>query len=100
MSGFTYPLKPSDIPRFVAKNHISVYLFGYEEKKCFLIHITDKRWDKHINLLLISKGSKSHYCQLHGPQRTEMPKEGDKWLTYKEVGIMWAMLTLRSLGNP
>ncbi len=53
MSGFTYPFKPSDIPRFEAKNHISLNLFGYRKKKRFAIHITDRRWDKHINSLYL-----------------------------------------------
>ena len=125
--GMTFPIKPSDIPRFEEMNNISVNLFGYEKGELFPIHITDKRWEKHVNLLLLSDGKKNHYCwikdvdrllydqkckgnryffchyclhgftkktlldahipycQHHGPQKTEMPKEEDKWLYYKDV---------------
>jgi hypothetical protein len=26
-----------------------------------------------------------HYCQTHGPQKIELPKEEDKWLYYKDI---------------
>ncbi len=128
MTGFTYSFQLSDIPRFETNNKISFTLFGYEKNGLFPIHITGKRYDKHINLLLIPQRLRSHYfcvkdfcclfnsqskhtnrryvcnyylhcfirvslldenipyCQLHGPQKTEIPKEEDKWLYYKEVG--------------
>ncbi len=81
MSGITYPVKPADIPKFETKNGIPVNLFGHEKKTLFPIHITQKKYDKHINLLLISKGKTSHYVWIKNMSclLNKQSKDGHKY---------------------
>ena len=127
MTGLTYPVKVSDIPKFERQNKISVNVFGYEKGEIIPIHITTERFEQHVNLLMLSDGKKHHYCcvrdlnrllastkscknkhffcsyclhgftkeslledhipycQIHGPQKIELPTDQDKWLYYKDV---------------
>ncbi|XP_071085832.1 uncharacterized protein [Haliotis cracherodii] len=123
--GINFPVKLGDIPKFESQNEISINVFGYEKGQVFPLHISKEQHERCVNLLLISKGKKTHYCwiknmsrllagrtkhdgkafycpyclhgftkekllqshipycQTHGPQRVELPKEEDKWLSYQ-----------------
>ena len=127
MTGLSYPMKVSNVPKFERQNQISVNVFGYEKGEVIPIHITTERFVRHVNLLILDDGKKQHYCcvrdlnrllssqnkhkactyfcsyclhgftkeslledhipycQIHGPQRIELPTEQDKWLCYKDV---------------
>ena len=52
----------SDIQRFEKQNKIEINVFGYEKGGVFPIYTTKQRYDKHVDLLTISDGKKSHYC--------------------------------------
>jgi len=93
----------------------------------YYLSTTKYRFERHVNLLMISDYRKNHYCwikdlnrlladqhsntrryhycsyclhgftkerllkehipycQTHGPQKIELPKEEDKWLHYKDI---------------
>ena len=61
MTGISYPVRQTDIPKFEEQNDISINLFGFE-KELFPIHITRSRYEKHINLLIFSSDNVSHFC--------------------------------------
>jgi hypothetical protein len=125
-TGIDFPVQMKDISKFENQNDITVNVFGYEKGNIYPIHLTKKRFVRHVDLLVISNGNKSHfcwiknfnrlmndgqhdhqkfyccyclhgftkskllekhrpYCQIHGAQRTEMPPEENKWLTYTDV---------------
>lgn len=58
-----------DVPRFEKKNQLSVNVFGLEKDDPFPLYITDSRYDKHVNLLLIWNGEKRHYCLIKNMSR-------------------------------
>ena len=48
-------------PSLKSKNNISVNVFGYEDGY-YPLYISRNQKEKHVNLLLIEKGGKTHYC--------------------------------------
>lgn len=42
---------------------------GYEKRALFPVHVTKQRFDKHVDLLMISDGKKSHYCWIKNLDR-------------------------------
>ena len=61
MNGITYPLAIKDVSKFEKQNDISVNVFGYEDGY-YPLYISRNQKEKHVNLLLIEKGGKTHYC--------------------------------------
>ena len=61
MSGIAYPLAVKDVPKFEKQNNISVNVFGYEDGY-YPLYISRNEKERHVNLLLIEKGGKTHYC--------------------------------------
>ena len=61
MNGITYPVAIKDVPKFEKQNNISVNVFGYEDGY-YPLYISRNQKEKHVNLLLIEKGGKTHYC--------------------------------------
>ena len=57
-----FPVRVDKIPSFEKQNCISINVFGWEEGELFPLHITNQRFDRHVNLLLFSQDSKRHYC--------------------------------------
>ena len=53
-SGILFPVKLVYIPKFQKQNEISVNVLGYEKSEVFPIHVTRNRYDRHVNLLMIS----------------------------------------------
>ena len=73
MNGIVYPVEVKDVPKFGKQNNISVNVFGCEEGY-YPLYISRNQKEKHVNLLLIEKGGKTHYClitdlnkMLHSP---------------------------------
>jgi len=56
------PMPLSSISHFEKMNNISVNVFGLEKKEVYPLKITESRYTRHVNLLLISNGDKRHYC--------------------------------------
>ena len=61
MNGIVYPEAVNDVPKFEKQNNISVNVFGYEDGY-YPLYISRNQEEKHVNLLLIEKGGKTHYC--------------------------------------
>ncbi|XP_069134583.1 uncharacterized protein [Argopecten irradians] len=61
-TGITFPVKVADISKFETLNKISISVLGYEKGSLFPIHVTKQRFERHVDLLLISDGRKSHFC--------------------------------------
>jgi hypothetical protein len=51
-----------DIPKFEKQNDMSINIFGYDKNEIFPVHITKYRFERHVNLLMISENRKNHYC--------------------------------------
>jgi len=58
----SFSVKMDDIPKFEKQNDVSINIFGYEKNEIFPVHITNHRFKRHINLLMISDNRKNHYC--------------------------------------
>ena len=61
-SGIEFPLQMKDVSKFENQNEISVNVFGLEKDKVYPLHLTKKRFMRHVDLLVISSGNRSHYC--------------------------------------
>ena len=61
MNGIVYPVAVKDVLKFEKQNDISVNALGYEEGY-YPLYISRNQKEKHVNLLLIEKGGKTHYC--------------------------------------
>ena len=61
MNGIAYPVAVKDVAKFEKQNGISVNVFGYEEGY-YPLYISRNQKEKHVNLLLIEKEGKTHYC--------------------------------------
>jgi len=61
-SMLTYPVPLSQITNFEKANSISINVFGYEKREIFPLRITEEEFKTHVNLLLLSKNGKRHYC--------------------------------------
>lgn len=51
-----------DVSKFENQNEISVNIFDHEKDKVYPLHLTKKRFMRHVDLLVISSGNRSHYC--------------------------------------
>ena len=65
----TFPVKRKDIHRFEIQNKISVNVLGFEKGNLYPVHVTKERFDRHVDLLLLSDGKKSHYCWIKSMSR-------------------------------
>ena len=62
ISGIEFPLKMKDVSKFENQNEISVNVFSHEKDKVFPLHLTKKRFMRHVDLLVIFGEHRSHYC--------------------------------------
>ncbi|XP_033761654.1 uncharacterized protein LOC117343421 [Pecten maximus] len=67
-TGISSPVSMVDIPKFETQNQISINVLGYE-KGLFPVHVTKNRYEKHVDLLMISDQKKSHYCWIKNVDR-------------------------------
>ena len=63
MNGIVYSVAVKDVPKFEKQNDISVNVFGYEEGY-YPLYISRNQNKRHVNLLLIEKSGKTHYCMI------------------------------------
>ncbi|KAK3107749.1 hypothetical protein FSP39_021357 [Pinctada imbricata] len=69
MTGITYPVSLSQIPKFEKQNDISINVFGYEEKEIFPMKISKIKRSKHVDLLYLKDKEKVHYCLIRNLNR-------------------------------
>lgn len=67
-SMISFPTSLSDIVKFEKCNNISVNVFGWENE-IFPLQITKYRFPTHVNLLLITRGEKRHFCLIKNMSR-------------------------------
>ena len=58
----SFPVKIDDIPKFETQNDVFINIFGYEKNEIFPVHITTHRFERQVNLLMISDNRNNHYC--------------------------------------
>ena len=62
MSGIDFPVGLKDIQKFEALNNISINVYTYRNKKIYPLSITESERGFHVNLLILTKSNKHHYC--------------------------------------
>ena len=70
VEGITFPTPIDQIPKFKQINNININVFGLENDVVVPIQLSRHDSDTEINLLLISKDDKRHYCLI---QNFELP---------------------------
>ena len=71
-----------DVSKFENQNEISVNVFGHEKEKVYPLHLTKKRFMRHVNLLVISSGNISHYCCIKNFNRLMNNGQHDNQIYY------------------
>jgi hypothetical protein len=58
----------SDIPNFENQSNIGINVFTYENKRLIPVHLTEYKYKRHVNLLLLSSQANKtvnyHYCTI------------------------------------
>ena len=62
IEGIDFPTPINQIPNFEKKNDLNINVFGWEKEEVVPIYISRHSSETVINLLLISKDDKRHYC--------------------------------------
>jgi len=61
-AGVEFPVSLKHYHKIEKQNSISINVFGYVDKQPYPIYISKEKNDNHMDLLLISKKEKQHYC--------------------------------------
>ena len=70
MTGVAYPTPLADITKIENNNNISINVIGYDSTDGFYpLRVTRNIKERHVNLLLIKEGDKSHYCLIRNFSR-------------------------------
>jgi hypothetical protein len=69
MKGIQYPVKLLQIERFEKQNHVSINVFGYEDREIFPMRITKRKKASHVNLLYLKSKDQFHYCLIKNLNR-------------------------------
>ena len=56
-----FPIHENDFNKIEIKNNICINVFGYENEFIFPIHISDRKFEDSMDLLLLIDDEKSHY---------------------------------------
>ena len=62
------PMKLTQMKKFERQNQISLNVFGFEEG-VYPLHISEHRFPRHVNLLLIENETNTHYCLIKNLNR-------------------------------
>ena len=60
-SNIEFPVTTKQINKIEKQNNICINIFGYEEKQKFPIHVSNEKFQDHMELLLINKDKNNHY---------------------------------------
>ena len=55
-----FPVSKEDFKKFENKNDICINVFYYENDLVYPVHISDKKFENFVDLLLITDDNKSH----------------------------------------
>ena len=59
--GIEFPVTIKQYNKIEKQNNININVFGYEEKQIYPIYISKEKFTDHMELLLITEGTKTHY---------------------------------------
>ena len=74
-NGISFPVGWKDIDRFERNNDISVNVFGWLEDRVYIARKTRKKRDRHVNLLLLKRDGKEHFCWIKNMSRLLREKQ-------------------------
>ena len=60
-SGIKFPVTIKQYNKIEKQNEININVFGYENKNPYPIHVSKEKYDRHMNLLLITEDENKHY---------------------------------------
>ena len=60
-SGIEFPVTIKQYNKIEKQNEININVFGYENKSPYPIHVSKEKYDRHMNLLLITEDENKHY---------------------------------------
>ena len=60
-SGIEFPVTTKQYNKIEKQNEININVFGYENKQPFPLYISKEKYDKELNLLLITEDENKHY---------------------------------------
>ena len=60
-SGIEFPVTTKQYNKIEKQNEININVFGYENKQPYPIFVSKEKYDKHMNLLLITEDENKHY---------------------------------------
>ena len=78
--GVEFPVKIKDVGAIEDKNEICINVFSYEDKIVCPVHVSNKKYDDCMNLLMIREDDKSHYVYVKDFNRLmfNVNKHGEK----------------------
>ena len=74
----TFPVSKKNYSKIEQNNNICIDLFSYENNLDYPIHVSDKKFEKCMNLLLITDENKSHYVYIKDFNRSMCNKTKNK----------------------
>ena len=60
-SGIEFPVTVKQYNKIEKQNEININVFGYENKQPYPIHVSKEKYEKQMNLLLITEDENKHY---------------------------------------
>ena len=61
-SGIEFPVTTKQYNKIEKQNEININVFGYENKQPYPIHVSKEKYEKHMELLLITEDKNKHYA--------------------------------------
>ena len=68
-SGIEFPVTVKQYNKIENQNQINIYVFGYENKQQYPIYVSKEKYEKHMELLLITENENKHYVLIKGFNR-------------------------------
>ena len=68
-SGIEFPVTVKQYNKIEKQNEININVFGYENKQPYPIHVSKEKYEKHMELLLITEDKNKHYVLIENFNR-------------------------------
>ena len=101
IEGLDFPLPIHQISKFEKQNSISINVYQYSKEDIYPLYVSNKYNDdfKKIDMLLIAKGDKKHYCLIQSLSRLLRKKGGYSNKMYYCRHCLHAFTTNKRLQN-
>ena len=80
-----FPVSKKDFGKIEKKNNICVNVFCYENNLVYLVHISDKKFENFMDLLMIADESKSQYVYIKDFNRFMCSKTKNEKKTFANI---------------